>query len=234
MEQTEKAVQFLEQDTLSHIDMLECIRRGTVEWLYAGEHGVLLRDRLSGIYMVSADTMDAARACILHIRERDMVVCHQDFYKQLVKEILGLSVFGQCYQAAYLEKDPLPEKNGPYQILPLEESHLSFVLQNYQMVPDEGYILDRLRSGTMYGVFVGEKPVGFIGMHTEGSLGMLEILPEYRKRGLAFALEAYAINRILEKGWTPFGQIMVGNLASMRLQQKLGLTVSQKTCCWAE
>ena len=63
----------------------------------------------------------------------------------------------------------------------------------------------------MYGMFIDGKPAGFIGMHAEGSLGLLEILPEYRRCRLAFALESYAINRMLEKGWTPYGQIILGN-----------------------
>ena len=100
------------------------------------------------------------------------------------------------------------------------------------MVTDEDYIKGRLRSGTMYGMFIDGKPAGFIGMHAEGSLGLLEILPEYRRCGLAFALESYAINRMLEKGWTPYGQILLGNAASTSLQQKLGLSISKQTCYW--
>ena len=39
---------------------------------------------------------------------------------------------------------------------------------------------------------------------------------------LATALETYAFNRALENGWIPYGQIIVGNEASMRLQESMG------------
>lgn len=232
MTQVEQALHFLESDPLLHIDMLECIRRGNAEWIYAGDHGALLCDRPSGTYMISADTEAVARECLEKLDRIELLVCHQELYKDMVSSVYGLTMSERCYQAAYLGKKALPEPDADWKIRPLDESYLAFVREHYQMVPEEGYIHDRLTSGMMYGIFVDDVPAGFVGMHAEGSLGMLEILPEYRRKGLAYALEAYAINRMLERGWTPYGQVIDGNLASMGLQKKLGLSISDKTCYW--
>ena len=63
-------------------------------------------------------------------------------------------------------------------------------------------------------------------------MGLLEVLPEYRRRGLGEALERNAINRALEAGWTPYGQVFCSNEVSRRLQEKLGMEFSDKYISW--
>lgn len=75
--------------------------------------------------------------------------------------------------------------------------------------------------------------VGYIGFHEEGSIGMLEVFPEYQRRGIGMALETYIMNLTLERGWIPYGQIIVGNDNSMLLQKKMGLCVSKEQLFWA-
>ena len=73
-----------------------------------------------------------------------------------------------------------------------------------------------------------------MGMHTEGSIGMLHILPEYRGRKLGKALETYMINRCLERGYTPYGQVTAENGTSKKLQESLGLCCSKSQVYWLE
>ena len=47
------------------------------------------------------------------------------------------------------------------------------------------------------------------------------------------ALETYIMNLTLERGWIPYGQIIVGNDNSMLLQKKMGLCVSKEPLFWA-
>lgn len=47
------------------------------------------------------------------------------------------------------------------------------------------------------------------------------------------ALESFQINRLLDQGRVPFDQVIVGNDRSYRLQQKLGMVLSQDTISWA-
>ena len=232
MIQIERAVRFLEKNPLDQIDMLECIQRGNGELLHVDADGVLLRDIPSGTYMLSAETEPAARACVSKLSAADLIVCHQKFYADWLTEAFGLSCSERCHQAAYLRKEPLLEPEGRWSIQTLDESSFSFVRAHYQMIPDDGYIRERLRSGMMYGAFVDGEPAGFIGMHAEGSLGLLEVLPEYRRRGIAYALEAHAINRMLERGWVPYGQVIEGNQPSMELQHRLGLSMAEHACYW--
>ena len=92
----------------------------------------------------------------------------------------------------------------------------------------------RILAGDMYGAFAEGRPAGFIGIHSEGSLGMLFVEEAYRGRGIGASLEAFGVNRILEKGRTPFVYVEDRNELSLRLQEKLGFIQAKKTFFWLE
>ena len=61
---------------------------------------------------------------------------------------------------------------------------------------------------------------------------MLEVLPEYRRRGLGEALEAGAVRLALSRGQYAFGQVETENAASLALQKKVGLEISDQELFW--
>ncbi|MCD8379868.1 MAG: GNAT family N-acetyltransferase [Lachnospiraceae bacterium] len=89
----------------------------------------------------------------------------------------------------------------------------------------------------MYGAFMqsdeGETVLaGYIGTHSEGALGMLQVRTQYRGRGIGAALESFMINLALTRGEIPFGHIFEGNEASLRLQRKLKMNVTDVILWW--
>nr|WP_296472737.1 GNAT family N-acetyltransferase [uncultured Acetatifactor sp.] len=86
----------------------------------------------------------------------------------------------------------------------------------------------------MYGAFLEGRQVGFVGIHDEGSLGMLFVEEPFRGRGIGASLEAYVVNHMLEKGWTPYGHVAAGNASSERLQERLGFYKAEKKFWWLE
>ena len=72
-------------------------------------------------------------------------------------------------------------------------------------------------------------------MHAEGSIRMLFVSPNYRRRRIGIALETYMINLGLERGERPtHGQVEIGNDASKGLQEALGLCFSKGRIYWME
>lgn len=63
-------------------------------------------------------------------------------------------------------------------------------------------------------------------------MGLQHVFPESRRRGYAMELEKTVIAKTLQEGYTPFGQVEKGNSASMALQRKLGLAISDRLICW--
>ena len=118
---------------------------------------------------------------------------------------------------------------------PLTMEDLPFVLENYHNPGAyESHIRGRIAEGMVAGQVDGQL-AGFAGVHQEGALGMLEVVPAFRRRGLAEALEAAVIGRVLEEGGFPYCHVRLGNTASESLQKKLGLVFDEgRTLCWLE
>ena len=227
----EQAFAYLKKDSLHHVDMLECLRRGSAEVLEACGRGVLLLERDSGAHMLSTDDKETAERMLAAVERAKLVVLHQEFGAALAEEKFGLHDRLTVYNAAYLSRDPLPAFASPAEIRRMDESFLAFLSEHYNHLSDRE-LLGRLRAGVMFGAFLGGEPAGFIGMHEEGSIGLLQVLPSFRRRGIARMLEGHMVNRLLKLGRVPFAQIEPDNLASLRLNRQLGFSFSEHTVHW--
>lgn len=178
----------------------------------------------------------------------ELLVLHQDFMIESALELLNLNTIIGCHQAVYTKKEKLPitglyrldgqQEEGQPRMRKLDIRYLDVVAKHYDGMDateeTRAYLRERIEKGWMFGAFFGEELAGFVGMHTEGSIGMLTVLPEYRGRKLGKALETYAVNVSLEQGFTPYGQVKEGNEISLRLQESLGLCFSKTQVYWLE
>ena len=177
------------------------------------------------------------------------IVLHQQRYVGLFEEN-GFKETVECRQAVYTNKEKLsvsglyrpdgkPMSNGLI-IRRLDAADIQEAAPMYPGFDDPDYIVDRIEAGAVYGAFLSDNSAdntintlaGIIGIHEEGSIGMLYVKPQYRHQKLAKALETYAFNRALENGWIPYGQIIVGNEPSMRLQESMGMHFSKSSVYW--
>ena len=149
--------------------------------------------------------------------------------KSAVIEKSGYNCGNECVNAIYLKREALPESS--FDIRPLTMEYAQLASSTYHM-GDLEYITELIEKQILTGAFEGETLMGFMGVHDEGAMGILEVLPEYRRRGIARALESYMINRSLERGEVPYGQIFADNTASLELQKMLGMEISEKRICW--
>ncbi|HJA93353.1 MAG TPA: tRNA (guanosine(37)-N1)-methyltransferase TrmD [Candidatus Eisenbergiella merdipullorum] len=229
----DRAVSYLSKDRLSHMDMLEVIKRGQADVVRAEETGVLLYDRPSGAWMLSASDEDMGERLLSEIpRGKDeLFAVHQSFLKESIARRFHRDRVSECMQAVYARKLP-PACRARFGIRPLEAQDVDAVYENYHAVHSRDYLLERIEAGEMFGIDADGRLAAFAGMHDEGSMGMLEVLPEYRRMGMAEALEAYLITQQLEKGYVPFCQIFDGNEPSLCLQKKLGLKIASGRLYW--
>ena len=231
MEQLEQALAYLGRDPLFYMDMLEPLRRGTAELLYAEDDGVLLCES-GGIHLMSAAGPAAAERCFALLSRCAMLVGHELWYKAEAARRFGLHEEQICYQAAWLAPEPPAAAPFGGELRLLGEEMAQWVYDHYSH-PFGGvaYMQGALRRG-MLGAFVDGACAGFAGFHEEGSIGMLEVLPAYRRRGVGEALLRGAVRLALERGQYAFGQVFTDNQASLALQRKVGMSVSQERLFW--
>lgn len=229
------------KNKLLHIDMTQLIFRGQAEILYHGKpQNILIWDKVSGIYFVTSAEEEQGVLMLEIIKKHAnskgrmnyLLVSHQEFMGPLIEMKFQMQPFLTSYQVVYTRKGPLPA-NKKVDVRKLEFIHVQEVIEQYSIVGEEE-IRERISSGNMWGAFLQGKLIGFIGIHREGSIGMLHVLPEYRNGGIAMALETEVINRMLEKGLTPYGQVEENNHVSRKLQEKLGFYFSKDKVHWYE
>ena len=231
MDSLRQAQSYLERDPLRYMDMLEPIRRGMVEVTALREDGVLLYNLPGELYMLAADSVESAQALCAGVGEMELAVAHSRETGEYLQKRYDIARCQGCTQAAYLGKEPFPAAQG-VEIRPLGQEAFSVVFANYHSFSDPKYIRERLDAGVMRGAFAQGQLLGFIGMHAEGSVGMLEVLPQHRRKGAATALMAFMTGFFLERGWVPFSQIFHGNEASLALHRRLGWALSQRPLYW--
>ncbi|MCD7750849.1 MAG: GNAT family N-acetyltransferase [Lachnospiraceae bacterium] len=173
--------------------------------------------------------------CPVDLSGRLFCVCLREIIPVLY-ERYHLTEARGCYQAYYTQGVPLTVPKD-FNIRRLDVSFAEEIFAEYHELVTLEELKERLKARAMYGAFVTseqgeEKLAGFIGTHSEGALGMLQVRPQYRGHGIGAALESFLINQALTRGEIPFGHIFEGNEASLRLQKKLKLNVTDVVLWW--
>ena len=241
----------LMKQKLLHIDMIELINRGRAILVARDEEKILLKDKDTGIVFYAGDSMEFLQNLPESVKQSIYkIVLHTRELTEEVCQLFGLQEALVCYQSVYTQREKMsvsglyradgqPTEEGLV-IHPLTLEQHNAVKDSYELLEDAGeddeygadYVRERIERGCMFGAFVNGAFAGYIGIHDDGSIGMLHVFEEYRGRKLGKALQTYAINQALEWGWIPYGQVVEGNEVSMRLQDSLGLHMSKSPVVW--
>lgn len=250
--------EYFADDPAGGADFLEIARRGTGELLLCTHNAIMMREPAGDLILLHAKDEVAAEALITVLGPAAQYAVHGDRLAQLVQKKTGFRLWEKCVQTCYLEKKA-PDFVSEAEFKMLGPEYETMIVEHYGDVIGADYARERLAAGVVMGAFLkcaggtdgagdtvsaagvdravnvaGADGVlaGFIGTHPEGSMGMLHIFTEYRRRHLGFALEAEQIRRFLEQGIIPFCQIVDTNAASLALQKKLGMTFSDELVYW--
>jgi len=228
-----------------HIDMIELINRGRAILVARDKDDMLIQDKVTGVFYHSGEDADFFMTLPDRVRlSIKKIVLHQEELVDPIKKLFSLTNVLTCYQTVYTQKERLsitglyrgdgqPTEEGLV-IKPLTMEYAKIVHDSYHTVDDLEYIEDRIKSGCLFGAFINDTLVGFNGVHDDGSLGMLVVFEEYRGKKIGKALEVFMLNKALEWGWIPYGQVIAGNEISANLQKTLGLYISKTPVYWLD
>ncbi len=228
----------LDLDPVRYLDMTEPVRLGRATVLDADPDGALVQIHSEGrgdsICSLFARTEERARALREHIPpETVFVICHETCSLPALAEHPGCQSVHPCWQAAWLGQELLPLPRLPFVLRPLTEDALPQVTAHYTLT-DGDYLRQVLHRGELLGAFDGDALAGFIGLHAEGTMGLLEVLPAYRRRGLATLLLSHLANTELARGHVPYCQTFQDNEPSLALQRSLGFCCAKGPIYWVK
>lgn len=219
-----RALEILSHEPMTAFPLAEQIRRGIGRVVVAEKNVIFLKDgdanqtlyateRIAGRNVLASCVAPTVLCMLGRVALRD------------AQYILGMHHLSPCYLVVY-EKSAPPAYDRALDIRPLDRSHMQAVLEGYTH-PEylrEGDLEGLLDAGKILGGFEKGELVGFIGEHPEGSIGMLEIFPKFRRKGWAYALEAAKIESHLRQGFVPWVEVWPDNTVSLKLQESLGFT----------
>lgn len=223
----------LKKNKLLYMDIAENLRRGRGELVWSDEDGVIVHDKAAGVFMAAGWQQEEkiAKLLLQNIREKEQLVIHQESVLRALEKEMPIKKITPVRQAVYTQRS-ITSASKDVEIRVLGIEHIEEVLAHYALLSDREYIAERLNEGNIVGAYIGGVLAGFAGTHSEGSIGMLEVFEEYRRKGIGRALEAYMVNKHLSLGYTPYGQVITDNEVSYALQEKMGLRISKEIFYW--
>ena len=218
-------------DGIDYLGIDRVLKRGSGEIIAETDHALLVRDSVSEALMLACEDTAAGLALLdRHVGSGCGLLMVSDYASGLTAfERYGFSEKLECYQVAYYGEKP--PANSRLTVRTADENDLPMLTETYHLISPEE-MEKVVRRGSVLLGYDGDRPVGFIGEHLEGSMGLLYVFPEYRRRGFGYALQTHYIVKTMENGYIPFGQVEKNNLHSLKLQQKIGMTRSDNLIVW--
>ncbi len=179
----------LTKEPCLYADMLQCRNAGGLV-LYETETALLLQGRISKILYSAAADNQAGKEIVEHLpKQFGILVAHDTYTDPWLKSMRKLESELECVHCVYVEDVPpavaLPEG---FVINRLDASHTQKIIALYrhsmESLANEQYIGECLQDG-MYGAFYKGELCGFIGVHEQESIGILEVHPKWRRKGLS-------------------------------------------------
>ena len=225
MDRSDAAAFLLDKDRLAYCDMIDVLRseEGT-EITFLSDDGMLIRHPCS-TYMAASFSSSCSWIDPFIISAR-LVVSHGQGLSDYLCS-MGLEQGEPCYLFVY-EGDRIGKDYSS--IRPLGPEHAEMAAEAYGH--EVGYIRERIDAGRLWGIFSGAELAGFGGFHTEGAMGMLEILPRCRRMGCGRLMESFLIDKALSGGRMAYCNVYRSNEASISLQRRLGLVASDMLTSW--
>lgn len=216
-------------DMLSYINIIQPLKEGVAQVLIADEDGVLIEVEHStyAVVLFNPNQVEKFAKVLLPIT---MPIAVYDEALVSYLQARGIEPSISCVQAVYTSKE-MQSVDQNLTIRPLAEADIELITAHYSR-GDEAYITERVRSQTMIGIEVAGSLAAFMGRHSEGAMGLLEVLPQYRRRHFGQELEKAYINRMLASNLVPYCNVETTNTASLALQKKLGLVIAEKQIHW--
>lgn len=228
--------QYLKRDELLYADALVVYQKGNCEVLYDERDGFLFYDHTSKQYYGSASSIEGAKDIVSKLPlDYDFFIAYDDVFTKLTKQDFAYCDMIKSYNYVYEAKKPYIVESHGFILKMLSEDDVDEVKKQYSvkdLCTDE-YILECIRQG-MLGAYDKDTLAGFIGMHSSGAIGLLEVKEAYRNQHLATILEEEYINMLLKKdaSMSIYTQVTEGNTISMHLQEKLGFVKAGKPMYW--
>lgn len=212
-----------------------------VDFIYAYFHGAkviccnenLIVMYFNGTYFIKGTNQQIAKY-LNQLPNCKSLVIHNSIFDSLIKDKFKLDKVISAYQYSYLKDDIFPINNPKVKIKLLDKNYLDFIMANYKAPVTKEYLITRLEANVFIGAFIEDEFVGFAGIHSEGTIGFVEVLEQYRRMKIGTMLETTLIANLLKNKEIVYLQVECNNFGSMKFHEKLGFKKADDIISWYE
>lgn len=223
-------ITLLADDEVLNITLLESLRKHNAEMIVADRRCIIARDRPSNTLLIRATEWPVLEHALASFSEPCAVLLLSNDMAALMSRRFGLIPRAVYKQALYCGSSLLKPASSVV-LKSLDSNDQVLVDHNYPS-RDRDYLNTRLASHNLWAGYVDEQLIGFIGIHDDGSIGLLYVLEAFRQRGFGTQLLTAMTAYFLARQWRPYSQIVTTNSASLRLHEMVGYTLSSANVTW--
>ena len=217
-----------ERDSASFADIIDIMRSGEAETLFFSPDEGLICRHCCGTYFI-ADLGEGMAGLEKALPSEGLASVHGERIARHMKERMGYKGEEPTILFSWDRSEVPPEDSS---IRVLGTDWVPFVVERYGTSSEED-VQAAAKRGRLFGAFSDDGGImGFAGFHEEGSMGMLVVLPEYRRQGVGERLERHLIRSAMLSGGIPYCNVFISNSASLSLQAKLGLREGSVRSWW--
>ena len=212
----------------------EPLREGRGEVLYADEGAVVL-DLGDNARIVMGPSRRALRRALTSLGATTgvtMVCGGRSLAREAARAMDGHA--RRCHVVLWPRDAAAPATDASRDIRVLTPAYAGLIRECYEHAEyfSPGELERLLESGAFLGGFEEGRLVAFVGEHSEGCMGALEVLEGHRREGWATALVSAKVARLLEEGRLPWAEVWPENAASLALEKKMGFEVRSADEFW--
>ncbi|MBQ8726206.1 MAG: GNAT family N-acetyltransferase [Clostridia bacterium] len=217
----------------NHFALADFVLTKGAQILYAEQDGLLAY--FCDIHVLFGASGKGLENALSLVDKASCFVCSSPAEGDAVNAKFGFSMQKPCYQILY-EKPfgaLLPE-NTVVKPLPPTDENIDFVTATYTLGFAREDIKRLMSDYTFYATYTGGELSGYIGRHDEGSIGLLEIFPKFRRMGLGAFLVDYMVERLTKDGEIAYCNIETTNEKSLKMHLKMGFVPSKNLVYWCK
>ena len=215
-----------------HFALIDYVINNGGEILYAETDGVLAF--FKGIYALFGTSGQGLEKALSLVENASCFVCSSSEEGDAVLEkFKNIKKKKACYQILYRQPFgvQIPEDTIVKELPPTDEN-IDFVTATYTLGFAREDIKRLMQDFTFFATYTGGELSGYIGRHDEGSIGLLEIMPKFRRKGLGAFLVDYSVKTLNERGDIAYCNIETSNEKSLNMHLKMNFKPSNKLVYW--
>jgi tRNA (guanine37-N1)-methyltransferase len=223
-----RLIENFSKNYLKYVCIIENLKSKDKEVLYLSKTSVAFKILPSNIVMIAGEK-DLDKA-VLSVADFSATFFSPEEEVKVLLEKKGLKPC-RCKQYLYGVQQ-VENAMVDFKKLLCDDETIDFVQKNYSLGYTKEQVSHVLSDRALYGGFVNGEICGFVGVHEELSVGLLEVLEKFKRKGIGSFLLKTCVNEVIKSGYTAFCHVRSENVASIELHKKLNCQPYSEEVYW--